>query len=114
MSIETTEMDTKEEEPIYYVPKRVSRISDFASVLSWIVLVGFLADVIVQVISLQAQLSSQGVTLASLVREPSLYSYFFINVGVPLLTGLGLFALLQAAAAGLNMLLDMDYKARED
>jgi hypothetical protein len=32
---------------------------------------------------------------------------------IPLLTGLGLFALLQAVSVGLNMLLEADYDKRE-
>jgi len=115
MEMEMTEMTAQEEEkePIYFAPKRVSLVSDIASILSWVVLVGFIGDVIIQVISLQAQLKSQNLALATLMREPSFFSYFFINLVIPLLTGLGLFAILQAAAVGLNMLLEMDYNARE-
>ena len=111
----TIEMTTKEEEkePIFFKSKRVSLISDVASILSWVVIVGFLGDVIVEVISLQAQIKSQSLVMANLLKEPSFFSYIFVNLLVPLLTGLVFFLLLQAAAAGLNMLLENDYNARE-
>jgi hypothetical protein len=115
MSMEGNLTSTPEEdkEPIYFAPKRVSMISDLASILSWIVLVGFIGSVIVEVISLQSQLSSQSLTIAGLIHEPSLYVFLFVNLIVPLLTGLGLFVLLQAAALGLNMLLENDFNARD-
>jgi hypothetical protein len=103
----------EEKEPIYFTPKRVNMISDFASILSWVVLVGFLGDVIMQLVSLVAQIKSQSLVLATLLKQPSFFSYIFVNLLVPLLTGLALFAILQAAAVGLNMLLEMDFNARE-
>jgi hypothetical protein len=115
MNIETSEMAAaaEDKEPIYYAPKRVSLASDIASILSWVVLVVFIGDLIVQIINLQSQLTTQSLTLAALVKEPSFFAYLFVNIIVPLLTGLGLFALLQAAATGLNVLLEMDFNARE-
>jgi hypothetical protein len=114
MNMEANDMAASEEkEPIFFNPKRVSLVSDLASILSWVVLVGFIADVVIQVVSLQAQLKSQSLALATLIREPSFFSYVFINLIIPLLTGLGLFGLLQAAAVGLNVLLEMDYDSRE-
>jgi len=115
MNIEKSEMadTTEDKEPIYYVPKRISLISDLASILSWVVLVFFIGDFIVQVISLQSTMTSQQLTVAALLREPSFYAYLFVNVIVPFLTGLGLFVILQAAAHGLNVLLEMDFNARE-
>ena len=113
MNMETPKNTLQEEEPIYFAPKSVSLISDVSSILSWIVLVGFIADFVIQTVSLQGQMKSQNLVLSTLMREPSFYSYIFINMLVPLLTGLGLFSLLQAAAVGLNMLLEMDFNARE-
>ena len=114
MNMEENEMTNQEEkEPIYFAPKRVSMISDVSSILSWVVLVGFIADFVIQLVSLSGQMKSQSLAFSTLLREPSFYSYVFINMLVPLLTGLGLFALLQAAAVGLNMLLEMDYNAHD-
>ncbi len=103
----------EDKEPIFFVPKRVSMISDTANILSWIVLVGFIGNVIAEIIGLRSQLVSQGLTLARLIREPSLYTFLFTNMVMPLLTGLGFFALLQAASLGLSMLLEWDYAKRE-
>jgi hypothetical protein len=105
--------DQEEKEPIYFAPKRVSLVSDVSSILSWVVLVGFLGNFIIQMVSLSGQMKSQSLALATLIREPSFFSYVFINLLIPLLTGLALFAILQAAAVGLNMLLEMDYNAHD-
>jgi hypothetical protein len=115
METEMTEMNIKEEdkEPIYFAPKRVTLASDFASVLSWVVLVGFIAYVILGVISLRAQIITNSYTLSALLKEPSFFVYIFTNMLIPLLTGLVFFAVLQAAATGLNMLLEKDFNARE-
>ena len=115
MNIETNEMAVaaEEKEPIYYAPKRVTMISDIASILSWVVLVFFIGDFIVQIISLNATMATQQLTVAALVKEPSFYAYVFVNLIVPFFTGLGIFVILQAAATGLNVLLEMDFNARE-
>ena len=113
MNMEMNKMTRQEEEHIYFTPKRVSLISDVASILSWVILVGFIADFVIQLLSLQGQMKSQNLLLSALLRETNFYSYLFINIFVPLFTGLGLFGLLQAAAVGLNVLLEMDYNARE-
>jgi len=103
----------KDNEPIYFAPKRVSLVSDFAGLLSWVVLVGFIGNIVAQVISLQAQLKTGNLVLSTLIKESSFISYLFVNLAVPLLTGLALFAVLQAAAVGLNVLLEMDFNSRE-
>jgi hypothetical protein len=115
MSVEKTEMidSAEDKEPIYFTPKRVSLVSDVASILSWVVLVGFISDIVVQVISLQAQLKTQGLALSTLLHESSFFVYLFVNLVIPLLTGLGIFVILQAASVGLNVLLEMDYNSRE-
>jgi hypothetical protein len=112
MKMEITSQE-EEKEPIYFAPKSVNMISDFASVVSWVVLVGFVGDVVLQVISLVTQIKTQNMVLANLLKEPSFFSYIFTNLLIPLMTGLGLFGLLQAGAAGLNMLLEMDFNARQ-
>jgi hypothetical protein len=104
---------SEDKEPIFFVPKRISMISDTANILSWIILVGFVGAVIAQIIGLRAQLVSQGIAIKTLLKEPSLYTYIFSNMVVPLLTGLGFFGLLQAASLGLSMLLEWDFNMRE-
>jgi hypothetical protein len=115
MNMENNELTSpvEEKEPIYFTPKRVSLVSDFASILSWVVLVGFIGDIILLIISLKTQIKTNNLVFSTLIKDPSFFGYIFINLIVPLLTGLGLFAILQAAAAGLNVLLEMDYNARE-
>jgi hypothetical protein len=115
MNIEVNEMAVavEDKEPIYYAPRRVTLVSDLASILSWVVLVFFIGDFIVQIISLNSTMATQQLTVAALVKEPSFYAYVFVNLIVPLLTGLGIFVILQAAATGLNVLLEMDFNARE-
>ena len=115
MTIDKTEMSdsSEDKEPIYFASKRVSLVFDTANILSWVILVGFVCDVIAQIIGLQSQLKSQGIAISALLREPSFYTYIFSNMIAPLLTGLGLFALLQAASVGLSMLLEADYNMRE-
>jgi hypothetical protein len=115
MTVEIIEItDTSEDkEPIYFAPKRVSLVSVTASIFSWVVLVGFVGDFVVQMINLQATLTAQNLTLSSLLHEPSFYAYIFSNMLIPLFTGLGLFAILQAASVGLEMMLEADYNLRD-
>jgi hypothetical protein len=118
MTIEKNDMNetqpsSEDKEPIYFVPKRISLISDTANILSWIILVGFLGAVVAEIIGLRAQLVAQGLAIKTLLREPSLYTFIFTNMVIPLLTGLGFFGLLQAASLGLSMLLEWDYNMRE-
>jgi hypothetical protein len=103
----------EEKEHIYFAPKRVSVVSDIAAILSWAVLVGFIGDVILQIMTLQAEIKSGGYALADLIKEPSFIAVLFTNMLVPLLTSLVFFVVLQAAAAGLNMLLEMDFNAND-
>ena len=103
----------EENEPIYYKPKSLKLIASLAGIFSWIILVGFVADVVVQGLNIQAQLKQQGLALATLMAEPSFNSYAFTNLIIPLLTGLALFAILQGVSIGLNVLLEIDFKIRE-
>ncbi len=115
MSPEKTEtIDVIEDkEPVFFTSKRVTLAADIASILSWVILAGFIAALIVEVISLQAQIKAQGLALSTLVRDSSFFVYLFSNLIIPLLTGLGIFGLLQAASVGLNVLLEMVYNAGE-
>jgi hypothetical protein len=115
MTIENTEMpdSSEDKEPIYFAPKRVSLVSVTASILSWVILIGFVGDLVAQLISLKAQMTSQGLVLSTLLHEPSFFAYLFSNMLIPLLTGLGLFAILQAASVGLDMLLESYYNMHD-
>jgi hypothetical protein len=114
MTVEPVVVDHPvEDDLIYYAPKRVTLAADMAGILSWVILVGFVAYFIVEVLFLQAQIKDGGLALASLIKEPSFLSYLFSNLLIPLFTGLGLFMLLQAVSAGLGVLLEMDFHRRE-
>jgi hypothetical protein len=102
-----------DQEPIYFAPKRVSLVSDISGILSWVVLVGFLAYFVVEIVYLQAQMKAGSLVFSTIIKEPSFISYLFSNMVIPLLTGLGLFVILQAAATVLNVLLDMDYNKHD-
>jgi hypothetical protein len=113
MNMESPKISSQEEEPIYFAPKGVSLISDIANIFSWVVLVGFIANLVLQILSLRTQIITNGYVLADLIKEPSFFVYLFTNMLIPLLTGLVFFVILQAAAVGLNMLLEKDFNARE-
>jgi hypothetical protein len=104
---------SEEKEPVYFNPRRVSFFSDFASILSWIALVGFLAQVVFAAINLQSQMSAQSLALSALLKEPSFIPYLFVNMLIPVLTGLVFFAVVQGIAQGLNVLLEMDLFNRD-
>jgi hypothetical protein len=115
MSEQTTEnVDVVEEnEPIYYKPKSLNLVASLAGIFSWIVSLGFVANVVVQGLNVQAQLKQQGLALSTLLAEPSFQSYAFTNLIIPLLTGLAFFAILQGVSIGLNALLEIDFNIRE-
>jgi hypothetical protein len=111
--VEENEAPVEENEPIYYKPKSLNLVATVAGIVSWITLVGFVADVVLQVIGLQAQLAQQGLALDALLKEASFYAYLFTNMLIPLLTGLSLFLIMQGVSIGLNALLEIDFNARE-
>jgi hypothetical protein len=115
MTEQTTEnVDVAEDnDPIYYKPKSLNLVATLAGIFSWIVLVGFVADVVVQVLNIQAQLKQQNLALSTLIAEPSFNSYAFTNLVVPLLTGLALFLILEGVSIGLNAILEIDFNIRE-
>jgi hypothetical protein len=112
-NVQTPTTDSTEDEPVYYSPNRLSLISTIASWFSWFVLVGFIADTVIQGMGIQSQMSSQGLVLSTLIREPSFLSYVFANLLTPFFTGVALFLILQAASIGLNVVLEMDFNMRE-
>lgn len=107
-----TQSTTEEKEPILYNPKSLSLVSNATSWLSWLVLAGYLADVIAQFIGLQSSITQQGMSLADLLKEASAISYLITNLLTPFLTGVALFLVMQGVSMGLNVLLEMDYTQR--
>ena len=117
MSEETEKVETvvEDNEPIYYKPRSLNLVASTSGVLSWVVLVVFLANVGIQIWNIQAQLQGQQQVppLATLLTEPSFISYLFTNLIQPLLLGLTLFTTLQAISIGLNALLEIDFNFSE-
>jgi hypothetical protein len=111
VEVKSTEEET--EGPVYYNPSRVSLVAGIASALSWFVLVGFLADVVAQFLNINNTVTSQGMGFAELFKEASALSFLVTNLVTPLFTGLALFFVLQGVAHGLNILLEIDFNARE-
>jgi hypothetical protein len=105
--------ENTDDEPIYYNPSRLSMISGIASVVSWIVFAYFIIDTILQGIGIQSQISKQGLAFSTLVSDPNFLAYLFSNILRPLFTGIAFFLLLQAAAIGLNVVLELDFNMRE-
>jgi hypothetical protein len=112
-NVEEVEIVEEENEPIYYKPKVLNLIATLTQIFSWIILVGFVADVVIQGLNIQAQLKQQGLALSALFAEPSFNSYVFTNLIIPLLTGLGFFFVMQGISVGLNALLEIDFNMRE-
>jgi hypothetical protein len=113
MSEEKIEVTAVEEdnEPIYYKPRTLNLIATVTGILSWVVLAGFILVVVGQFINLQDL--SQGASLTELIKEASARSWLYTNLALPLLNGLGLFAVMQAASVGLNALLEIDFNTRD-
>ncbi len=103
----------EEDEPLYFVPRRVSTAADFAGILSWVVLVGFVAEMVVKLLDVRSQISTNSLVLGDLLKELSFHSYLFTNIIEPLLFGLALFAVLQGVSVGLEMILEMTYRKKE-
>ncbi len=114
MSDQTEQIVREEEnEPIYYRPRSLNLVATISGILSWVVLVGFIADIAVQSWSIQAQLAGQQVGLTKLLSEPAFNSYVFTNLILPVLMGLTFFITLQGVSIGLNALLEIDFNFRE-
>ncbi len=105
------EVPAEETEPIYYKPKSLNLIATISGIVSWVVLVGFLAVIVGQAINLLEL--SQGAAFADLIKEAGARTWMYTNLVSPLLTALTLFLTLQGVSLGLNVLLEIDFNARE-
>ena len=112
------EVATEEEnEPIYYKPKMLSLIATIAMWVSWVVLVVFILVIVAQVMYIAGIAAQNSTTLMAMMTDAAqgeqARMYLYSNVVTPLFTGLTFFLLLQAAAIGLNALLEIDFNIRE-
>jgi hypothetical protein len=113
MSEETieSEVETDENGPVYYNTKSLTLVTSITRVFSWVALVAFLAMIVGNYINLQEL--SQGASLAEIIKQASARIWIYTNLVTPFLTGLTIFILLQAVSMGLDVLLEIDFNARE-
>lgn len=106
-----TQVEAEENDPIYYNPKYLNIISTLSGVFSWIVLAGFIGLAVGQYVIL-TQLS-QGTSVTELIANPQALNWIYTNIVTPILIGIVSFFVLQGAAIGLNVLLEIDFNARD-
>jgi|APIni6443716594_1056825.scaffolds.fasta_scaffold636475_2 hypothetical protein len=114
VEVEVKSAAEEAEGPVYYKPGTVSLVSGITSVLSWFVLAAFVGDVVVQFLNINATVTAQGMSFASLFKEPSALSFLVSNLVTPFFTGLAWFFVLQGVALGLNILLELDFNSSEE
>lgn len=110
--------DTADEnEPIYYKPGTLSLVSAILPWVSWVVLAVYVFVVIAQVSYLMGIATQNGTTLNAMFVDPQqgeqVRNFVYTNMLLPLFSGITYFLLLQAAALGLNALLEIDFNLRE-
>jgi hypothetical protein len=100
--------------PVFYNPKVLTLMSSLASVFSWVVLVAFIADVVVQFLNVNSTLTQQGMAFGDLFKQMSALSFLVSNLSTPLFTGIALFFVLQGVSIGLNVLFEIDMKSEDE
>ncbi len=108
---EVEEVVIDDNEPVYYKPRILNLVATIAGILSWVVLLGFIAVVVGQYLNLTEL--SQGAPISSLLSQASAKVWIYTNLVIPLLSGLSFFCILQGVAIGLNVLLEIDFNMRE-
>jgi hypothetical protein len=113
MTEETMEniVEVEENEPIYYKPRMLNLVATLSGILSWVVLLGFIAIIVGQFLVLKEL--GQGADWATLIANAQVKNWIYTNMLTPLLNGLSLFCVLQGVAIGLNVLLEIDFNQRE-
>ncbi len=106
-----------ENEPIYYKPGTLSLVSAILPWVSWVVLAVYVFVVIAQVSYLMGIATQNGTSLNAMFVDPQqgeqVRNFVYTNMLLPLFSGITYFLLLQAAALGLNALLEIDFNVRE-
>ena len=115
--VETEDVLAEEDEPIYYKPKTLSLVSAIIPWVSWIVLAVYILIIVAQIQYLLGIAATNGTTLNAMFVDPQqgaqVRNFIYSNMIQPLLTAVTYFLLLQAAALGLNALLEIDFNIRE-
>ncbi len=115
--VEDVTPEEEENEPLYYQPKSLSIIATVSMWSSWVVLVVFILVVIAQVMYIAGIAAQNATTVIGMLTDAAQGEqariFVYTNMVIPLFTGLSFFVLLQAAAIGLNALLEIDFNVRE-
>ena len=109
--IDVEEVEIDDNEPVYYKPKSLNLIATLSGIFSWVVLLGFIALIVGQYLVLIEL--GQGAPVTELIANAQVKNWIYTNMALPLLNGLGLFFVMQGVSIGLNVLLEIDFNARE-
>ena len=108
---EIEEVEIEDNEPVYYKPRILNLVATITGILSWVVLLGFIAVIVGQYLNLTEL--SQGAPISNLLAEGEAKVWIYTNLVLPLLSGLSFFFILQGVSIGLNVLLEIDFNLRE-
>lgn len=103
--------EVEEIDPVYYKPKSLNLVATLSGIVSWVVLLGFIALIAGQFLVLQEL--AQGQALTELLANAQVKNWIYTNMVLPLLNGLAFFLVLQGVSIGLNVLLEIDFNMRE-
>lgn len=106
-----SEVDVDENEPVFFKVKTLNLVASAARILSWVVLVAYLAMIVGNVMSLIEGM--QGATFAELIKSTSPRLWMFTNLVTPILTGATFFVVLQGVCSIIDALLEIDFNTRE-
>lgn len=105
------EVDVDENEPVFFNPKSLNLVASSARIISWIVLVGFVATLVNNVLYFIEV--SQGTSLAELFNNANARMWMFSNLITPVITGATFFVLLQGVCNVIDALFEVDFNTRE-
>jgi hypothetical protein len=111
METAVEEVELEDNEPVYYKPRVLNLVATVAGILSWVVLLGFIALIVGQFLVLQEL--GQGAAWSTLLVNPQVKNWIYTNMALPLLNGLSLFFILQGVSIALNVLMEIDFNIRE-
>ena len=108
---EAVEVDVDENEPVFFKTKTLNLVASSARIISWIVLAGFVAILVNNVMYIIE--GSQGTSLAELFKNTNARMWMFSNLISPLITGATFFVVLQGVCSIIDALLEVDFNTRE-
>lgn len=105
------EVDVDENEPVFFKVKTLNLVASAARILSWVVLVCFVAIIAGNIMYLVEGI--QGASFAELIKSASPRLWMFSNLVTPFLTGATFFIVLQGVSNIIEALLEVDFNTRE-